>query len=176
MHPYVDEGARVSDRQEEFTQVYRRDGLRWVRLAYAVAGNQRHAEDAVAEAAARVWPRFRDGKIDDVASYMGRAVVNEALAHGRRHAVRERLFARRMSQPREPAVEEAVEHHQLVLGGLMRLPPNQRAAIALRFLEDLSEAETASALGVSPGTVKSRVHRGLQALREVLQEVSADGR
>lgn len=48
------------------------------------------------------------------------------------------------------------------------LPPKQRAVVALRYLEDLSEAETAAALGISIGTVKAHASRGLDRLREVL--------
>ena len=50
---------------------------------------------------------------------------------------------------------------------LLRLPPGQRAAIVLRYWEDLSEAEAAQVLGCSPGTVKSAASRGLARLREL---------
>lgn len=156
--------------------MYRQHRDRWVRLAYAVAGHRRHAEDAVAEAVAQVWPRYRDGRVDDVARYVTRSVVNEAMAQGRRLGVGARALARRSPAPDGRAVDDAVEHHQLVVDGLFRLPPGQRAAIALRFLDDLSEAETASMLGVSVGTVKSRVHRGLRTLRALMEEVVAGGR
>jgi DNA-directed RNA polymerase specialized sigma24 family protein len=53
------------------------------------------------------------------------------------------------------------------------LPPRQRAAVALRFYEDLSEAQTAAILGCSVGTVKSHTHRALATLRTRLQEVQA---
>jgi RNA polymerase sigma factor (sigma-70 family) len=161
--------------QAAFTEVYRRDRTRLVRLAYTICGEQRQAEDAVAEAVARVWPRFRDGRIADAAVYLRRAVVNEAVSQGRRRTAGLRALARERPQGFIPAVDELVEHQQLVLQGLLRLPAAQRAAIALRFLEGLSEAETAATLDVSLGTVKSRVHRGLAALRQGLEEVGADG-
>lgn len=49
---------------------------------------------------------------------------------------------------------------------LAALPPHQRAVLVLRYLEDLSEAQTAELLGVEPGTVKSRAHRARQAFEE----------
>jgi RNA polymerase sigma factor (sigma-70 family) len=149
--------------------------VRWTRLAYAVAGDTRHAEDAVADAVARVWPRFRDGRVDDVGAYMRRAVVNEAISQSRRRGAGARALALRPPPDPEPRIEELVEQHQLVMRGLRTLPAGQRAAIALRYLEGLSELETAATLEISVGTVKSRVHRGLHALREGLEEVGADG-
>ena len=64
---------------------------------------------------------------------------------------------------------------------LTHLPKRQRDAIALRYLSDLSEADTAAAMGVSPGTVKTHLHRGLDALRRGLgdtieQELELDAR
>lgn len=171
-----DKGAsRLTERQEQFTELYERYRLRWVRLAYAVCGDRRLAEDAVGEAVARVWPRFRDGRVDDAVLYLRRAIVNEAMGQGRRRGVAARALARRPPSAPEAPVEEFVEHQQLIMQGLARLPAAQRAAIALRFLDDLSEVETAKTLDVSVGTVKSRVHRGLHALREGLEEVGADG-
>jgi RNA polymerase sigma factor (sigma-70 family) len=55
----------------------------------------------------------------------------------------------------------------------MALPPRQRAAVALRYYEDLTEAQTAEILGCSVGTVKSQVHRALATLRTKLEEVPA---
>lgn len=165
----------MTDRQDEFAEVYRRHRLRWVRLAYAVAGHPRHAEEAVAEAVAHVWPRFRDGRVDDVASYMRRAVINEAVRQGQRHD-RVDALARRSPRPQASAVDDTVEKHHLVMDGLARLPADQRATLALRYLEDLTEADTAALLGVRLGTVKSRLHRGLQVLRGVMEEVGVDGR
>ena len=63
--------------------------------------------------------------------------------------------------------------HERVVAALRRLPDRQREALALRFYLDLSEAEMASAMKVSPGSVKTHVHRGLAALARLLEEERA---
>ncbi|MGH9292112.1 MAG: sigma-70 family RNA polymerase sigma factor [Acidimicrobiales bacterium] len=66
-------------------------------------------------------------------------------------------------------LEEDIVIHQALLTALSRLPRRQREAVALRYLADMSEVEVAHTLGISRGSVKTHVHRGLQSLRpEVL--------
>jgi RNA polymerase sigma factor (sigma-70 family) len=67
--------------------------------------------------------------------------------------------------PVDPAT--AVDLRDAVVRVLVRLPPRQRAVVVLRYFEQLSEAETAQALGCSVGTVKSATARGLAQLREL---------
>jgi DNA-directed RNA polymerase specialized sigma24 family protein len=74
----------------------------------------------------------------------------------------------RHSPAQEPGVPAGVD--PLLLAALWTLPPRARAAVVLRFLEDLSETETASALGCSVGTVKSLTSRGVSRLREALAD------
>jgi RNA polymerase sigma factor (sigma-70 family) len=64
----------------------------------------------------------------------------------------------------------AGERQRETITALRRLPPRQREALALRYFADLSEHETAAAMGVSPGTVKSTTSRALAALARMLQE------
>lgn len=155
--------------------MYERCRLGWVRLATVVSGDVARAEDAVADAVARVWPKYRDGRVHELEPYMRRAVVNESLGQGRRRGLADRALRRHGPPPCDMVTDEDVEHHQLLIQSLRRLSPDQRAAIALRYLVDLSEAETAATLDVTVGTVKSRVHRGLHALRGILEEVGTDG-
>jgi RNA polymerase sigma factor (sigma-70 family) len=61
------------------------------------------------------------------------------------------------------------EDHRELIAALATLPPRRREAIVLRYWLDLSEREIADAMGVSPGTVKSHVSRGLDALEEALR-------
>jgi RNA polymerase sigma factor (sigma-70 family) len=69
-----------------------------------------------------------------------------------------------------PGHDEALVARDAVSAALASLPPKQRAVVALRYLEDLSEAETASTLDISVGTVKAHASRGLDRLREVLRK------
>ena len=66
------------------------------------------------------------------------------------------------AEPTDPALVRAIQ----------KLPPMQRAVVALRYFEDRSEADTAAILGVAPGTVKSHTHRALNALRNALAETA----
>lgn len=139
--------------------------LRLVRLAYVLCGDAAEAEDLVAGAYAKAWPRIRRGGVDDPAAYLRRAVVN-ASASWKRH----RFVVRREEQYRRPEVaqrdlSEEIWRRELLATAMAKLPSAQRQVVALRYLEDLSEAEAASLLGVPPGTVKSRLARALVALR-----------
>ena len=157
-----------------FSACYRSELSSLLGLAYAVSGDPSAAEDIVAEAVVRVWARWRRAEIDDLAAYLRRAVVNEVIGRGRRRARWER---RRnllpLTLPVDAGNNPADDRHVL-WEALHTLPLDQRGAIALRYLTDLSEAQTADALGVPIGTVKSRVSRGLAQLRVHLSEVGHD--
>jgi RNA polymerase sigma-70 factor (sigma-E family) len=140
-------------------------------LAYMLCGDRARAEDAVAEAYARVWPRYRRGRVREPLAYLRRAVVNQITGSHRRQAIEERE-AQRWVVDRSvlTRAESTVDDSELLKPALLALPAAQRAVIVLRFLEDLSEQETAELLGVKPGTVKSRTARGLEQLRRLLEE------
>lgn len=152
---------------EELVRLHHR-GL--LRLAYVLCGDPAEAEDIVGDVFARAWPRLSRGKIDDPGAYLRRAVVN-AVASWRRHrfVVRREALRRRPEPPVTDASGQMAER-DLLWSALRALPVGQRQVIALRFLEDLSETETAATLGVAQGTVKSRTARALEALRRALDE------
>lgn len=173
-------GAAATDRDEGmsgtlardeqvFASVFHEEHDRAMRLAGLLAGDRDLAEDAVAEAFVRTFERWRAGKIDRVGPYLRQAVVNQiknqrrSLARRRRHEERKRADDRG-----QPPTAEHVAVRETVEALLERLPYRQRAAIVLRYYEELSEAETAEALGCRPGTVKSLVSRGMDALRSHL--------
>jgi RNA polymerase sigma-70 factor, ECF subfamily len=164
-----------ADAYEELVHAYQGIALR---TAYLLAGNAADAEEAVQDAfvkAYRTLWRFRPGS--PFKPWLLRIVANEAR-NRRRSAGRRAALALRAGQ--EPSGEAApspeaallgAERREELVAALNRLPEPDREAIACRYLLDLSEAETAAALGVRPGTVKSRLSRAFERLRSELGEV-----
>jgi RNA polymerase sigma-70 factor (sigma-E family) len=140
-----------------------------VRLAYLLTGQRHLAEDLVQEAFVRLFGRFRDLRNPDAfGAYLRTTVVNLARSHFRRRRV-ERAYVERVGrEPRPVAVD--TERGDELWGALQRLRPRQRAAIVLRYYEDLTEAQTAEVLRCAVGTVKSLVSRGIDQLRRDLNE------
>ena len=151
---------------EDFAAVYDAHHIRLLRVAYLLRGDAAAAEDDVADAFARTLRPWLDGRVNDVGAYLRTAVVNASRARWR--------LAKRQprSGPAGPSLrthEDDVAEREDVRAVLARLPRGQREALVLRYLDDLSERATAQVLGVSLGTVKSQVARGLIALRDVLE-------
>jgi RNA polymerase sigma factor (sigma-70 family) len=135
---------------------------RAVRLANRLLGDRAAAEDVAAEALARAYARwakvgglaYRDGWVLKVAT-------NLAI---------DRLRRRRPDVTPPPAelFEDAVHLRLALNAALLTLAPRQRQAIALRYLGGLSDKEVALALGISLGSAKTHIHRGLIGLRSRL--------
>lgn len=167
----ADRDGDLEPAQGSFAAVYVQHRSSALRLAYLLCGNADRAEEAVAEAFCQVYPRWLAGKVADPGAYLRRAVVNELRSRGRRRLL-ELREERRRSLDRstiEDVAQHAVERDR-VRFALAALPIRQRAAVVLRFYQDLPEAQVAAALGISVGTVKSSVSRGLARLRAALQE------
>ena len=134
------------------------------------------AQDAFVKAYRALW-RFRPGS--PFKPWLLRIVANEARNRRRsagRRAALALLAAQEPSGEAAPSPEAVlldVERREMLLAALNRLPDNDREALACRYFLDLSEAETAAALGVRPGTVKSRLSRALERLRVEMGEVEA---
>lgn len=137
-----------------------------LRYAHLLSGDRTQAEDLVQGALAtsyRHWPRIRRGAPE---AYVRKAILNAHLSRWRRLTRREHLT----STPPEragPAVHDAVDDRDAVWRALASLPPRQRAVLVLRYVEDMSERDTAHALGVRVGTVKSQASKALSTLRAV---------
>ena len=153
------------------------------RTAWLITRSTADAEDAAQEAFVKAYyalGRFRAGEA--FRPWILRIVSNEAKNRRRSAGRRERL-ALRVADERgpgdaAPSPETAVvalERREDLLAALERLTERDRLVVSYRFLLELSEAETATALGVRPGTVKSRLSRALERLRRELQVESGDG-
>ena len=148
------------------------------RTAYLLSGNAADAEEAVQDGflkAYRALWRFRPGA--PFRPWLLRIVSNEARnrrrSAGRREALRLRLAREAAPGDAAPSPGAALldaERRDELVGALNRLPERDRLAIACRYVLDLSEAETAAALGCRRGTVKSRLSRALERLRAELEE------
>jgi RNA polymerase sigma-70 factor (sigma-E family) len=134
--------------------------------ALLVSGDVAKAEDVVQTALTRLylaWPRV---KADTAGAYARRCVVNAALDDRRsKFSRREQVSA---ELPDVAAEEPPGEDAAALVALLGTLPAGQRAAVVLRYVEGLSIAETADAMGCSEGNVKSQSARGLDRLRAAL--------
>jgi len=143
-----------------------------VRLASLLVGDREASEEIVQDAFVRLqlrWGGLRDAS--RAPAWLRSAVLNGARSRLRRRGVRRRYEpAAGAARPGPDAAAVADDEHRRVIEALRTLPVRQREAIVLRFYEELSEAETAAAMGVSAGSVKTHVHRGLAALAHVLED------
>jgi RNA polymerase sigma factor (sigma-70 family) len=142
------------------------------RAAYLVTGSAAEAEDAAQDGFVKAWqslPRFR--RDAPFRPWLLAIVTNEAR-NRRRHAGRQAALALRAFDPPGAGTEEAAaahaEHERLlrIVGGLSE---EHRLVIGYRYFLDLSEDETAEALAIPRGTVKSRLARALERLREQME-------
>jgi RNA polymerase sigma factor (sigma-70 family) len=176
--------------EDELVELARRGDLRaWetivrayqgiaFRTAYLLSGNAADAEEAAQDGfvkAYRALGRFRRGA--PLKPWLLRIVANEARNRRRAAGRREALALRAAAQDRPgdavPSPEAALleqESRARLLAAIERLSDEHRDAVACRYLLELSEDETAAALGIRRGTVKSRVARALERLRAELGE------
>lgn len=163
----VERGPSATASDLDFEDFYMSRYAQTVRLAALLVGNFEAGEDIAEDAFARLIERWRS--IEDPSAYLHKVVVNLARSHGRRAVVVRR-------HPPEPAVHAAGADEVADLGAarqpvraaLARLPRRQREAVVLRYYRGLSDAEVATAMGLSPGTVKSHLHRAMATLSEAL--------
>lgn len=152
--------------QGRLADAYRRFGPDAVRLAYLMTGDRSLAEDLAQEAFSKMAARLSFLREPDATwPYLRRSVTNLAKNHYRHRDV-ERAYLQ-TEGPRSAYIhhDHDVVAHESMRRALLALPPRQRAALVLRFYEDLPEEEIAAILRCRPGTVRSLVSRGTQALR-----------
>ena len=139
--------------------------------AFLLCGDWHEAEDLAQTAFVRLYVAWeRIDRSEPINSYVRRTVTRAYL--NRRRGLWRRLerLTSTPPDPASPAPPPDPERRMLVMAALAQVPRRQRAALVLRYWEDLSLAETADILGCSIGNVKSQCARGLQRLRKLLPD------
>ncbi len=175
------ERARAGDipAYEELVRRYEQQAFR---AAYLVCGDADEATDAAQEGFVRAWQalhRFRAGA--EPRPWLMRIVVNAARnrrrGSGRRAGLALRIAQDRPSDGAAPSPEAAVlagERRSELLAAMAGLREDDRLVLGLRWFAELGEAEMAEALRIPRGTVKSRLSRALERLRQVMKERGSD--
>jgi RNA polymerase sigma-70 factor (sigma-E family) len=151
-------------RHEEFTQFAATAQQRLYRQGYLLTGSREASQDLVQATLTKMyvaWPR-----IENPSAYAYRTMLRGFLEIRRRSGRERELHDLPDGAP--PRSDPA--HALTVRAALAELPPRMRAVVVLRYWEDLSVEQTATALGCTTGTVKSTASRGLAQLRELLGE------
>jgi RNA polymerase sigma-70 factor (ECF subfamily) len=144
---------------------------RMVALAAAVSGNRAFAEDIAQEALGRASARWAEiSRYDKPGAWLRRVTFNLAVSR-RRRLVSEARALLRLGRP-EPGLPPALPEHEGVWAAVATLPRQQRAVVALHYLEDRTFDEIAEVLDISPSTVRVHLHRARQTLRDRLDERS----
>jgi len=156
--------------EDEFREYVRARGPALLRQAHQLTGHPLDAEDLLQNALTKTyfaWDRIEDRSALD--GYVRRAMVNINISQWRRRRLEE--------YPSDELPEVVVDHqhheqvgelHEALEQALRALPERMRAAIVLRYYEDMTEPEIAKTLGISVGTVKSTVSRAMAKLRSAL--------
>lgn len=150
------------------------------RSAYLLCGDWHLAHDLVQEALAKAYRHWgRIVRADSSEAYVRRIVVNEVNRHWRRHRHRAGVVDSRHDRlvpeglDAAPDASDGVILRAGLFQALLALPARQRATVVLRYLDGLSERETAAVLNCSEGTVKSQTSRALSSLKTYLTREEA---
>jgi RNA polymerase sigma factor (sigma-70 family) len=157
--------VRPEERWTAFGELYGTECERLIRVGLLMTGSIETAQDVVQDSFVGVWRRW--DQLHDPAGYLYRSVVNGCRSHHRR-AAREQRLKGLVGAVWPSSAAAPAETNELV-DALASLPYRQRAAVVLRFYDDMSEADAAVVLGCRPGTVGSLVHRALTQLRRVIE-------
>ena len=158
-------------RREEFVSLVKANSRSLFRAARALLDSDAAAEDAVGEAVLLAWQSFH--RLRDPAAAKGwllRITVN--CAYGQRRKMGREVPLEGLEERAAPERDEERAH---LWDAVRVLPEDQRLAVLLYYYEDMSVAEIARTLGVAQGTVKSRLSRGRDRLRQMLREAEQYG-
>jgi RNA polymerase sigma-70 factor (sigma-E family) len=167
------EGARTATSGGRLADLYLRHADGAARLAFLLTGDRQVAEDIVQDAFVKLAGRLahlRDPGAFD--AYLRRTIVNLSRSYWRRKKLERSYLKREQGAIGSEAATgggSSIEDRELLWHAMAGLTDRQRAAIVLRFYEDLSEADVAEILRCRPGTAKSLVSRGLEAMRHEMR-------
>ena len=159
------------DAARAVTAIYTTHYRSLVRLAVLLVRDVATAEEVVQDsfiAMHAAWRRLRD--TEKALSYLRQSVVNRSRSVLRHRVVVDKNAPK--PAPDMPSAEQgaiSLLERSAVIAALRTLPPRQREALVLKYYADLSEAQIATAMGISRGAVKSHTARGVAALRVVLE-------
>jgi RNA polymerase sigma-70 factor (sigma-E family) len=158
----------VSDADDFAEFVAARSGA-LLRTAYLLTGDHQDAEDLVQTALIKAVPKW--GRLREHEPYVRRILVNESISRWRRG----RWHETPVPEVRDrPLPGHDVDQQVVLRQALARLAPRQRAVIVLRYFDDLTEAQTADALGIAVGTVKSQARDALARLRTLVPDLDGE--
>jgi RNA polymerase sigma-70 factor (ECF subfamily) len=161
------ERSRGGNADEEFATLFRRDFARVARTTYLIVGDWQVAQELSQEAFVQLLRRWRKvSRYDNPGAWVRRVAIRDAMRARRRAARPEHLAPTTAREPETESVD--------VRRALWQLPPAQRAAIALHYLDDQPVAEVAALMGCSSGTVKTHLSRGREKLAGLLREEVGD--
>lgn len=159
----------VAPASTDFETFYQHEFGALATVAGAIVGGRIHGEDIAQEALARVAQRWSDiSRYDKPGAWARRVTVNLAL-NAKRRSTNEASAMDRLGrgQPRLHVAEPRAGEPE-VWSAIAALPPRQRAAVALHYLEDRPVAEVADALGISVSTATSHLHKARKTLQKQL--------
>lgn len=137
-----------------------------VRLAFLMTGDEQVAQDIAQDAFVKIAGRFHDLRHPAAfPSYLRTTVINLSRSYFRRLRTQRSYLSKHKGDTQDVATATDLEARDEMWRALRSLPHRRRAAIVLRYYEDLSEQQTADALGCSVSAVKALVGRGLETLR-----------
>lgn len=158
-----------------FEEYVQQRGRALVRFAGLLVGQRQLAEDLVQEVLAKAYARWaRVSRADDPDLYLRRMLVNEHISWWRRRSYHESVGVPAREESSAGVLDADIAERDAMWRLILKLPARQRAAVVLRYYEDLDDVRIAAILDCSPVTIRTNVMRALATLRERLGEPSAD--